>query len=328
MGLYIVERKTSGESIEIGSPYWSRLTLDPQISLYLDGVESLGHKVDGILYDVIGKSRLRPLQATPIEERKWTKPTKKDPEPRLYAAQRDRDETAEEYGQRILEAIGEAPDKHYQQQIIVRLAQERQEARADVWQTACAIRDAMRLKMFARNPDSCFTYGRACEFYPACSGLTTVDDPMLFRKDERTHEELDSDVPRDDKSLFLLTQSALRAYRSCPRKFFYRYEQRIRQIAPKDENLRRGSSIHRALEAWSKTGGDLDASLAALDRMNEYDYQYERAHMVGYHARWEKPPKTLIVEGEFRLKLVNPESEVASRTFELGGKIDALVEIF
>lgn len=327
MGLYICERKTSGEPIDPGAPYWARLTLDPQLSLYVDGVESLGHKVDGILYDVIFKSRLRPLQATPVEDRKYTKPTKAEPTPRLYANQRDTDETAEEYGRRVLEAIVEAPDKHYQQQIIVRLEQDRHEARTDVWQTACAIRDARRLKVFPRNPDSCFNWGRACEFFPACSGLTTVDDPLMFRRDERTHEELDSDSPRDEKSLFLLTQSALRSYRSCPRKFFYRYDQRIRPLAPKDEKLRRGSSIHRALEAWSKTGGDLEAAIAKLDRINEYDFQYERALIIGYHARWEKPPKTISVESEFRLKLVNPESDAASRTFELGGKIDALVEL-
>jgi hypothetical protein len=326
MGLYIVERKTSGEDILPGSSYWQRLILDVQISTYIDAVETLGYKVDGVIYDLLGKPRLRPLQATPVEERKYTKPTKAEPTPRLYANQRYRDETAEEYGRRILEAMGEEPDRFYQRQKIVRLENERLEAQADIWQTAGAIRDARRLKVFPRNPDSCHQWGRPCEFFPICSGLTTADDEMMFKREERAHEELDSDAPRDGQALVLLTQSSLRAYRACPRRYYYRYEMRLRPLAPKDEKLRRGSSVHRALEVWSKTGGDVEAAIAALDRVNEYDFQYERAMVIGYHARWEKPAKTIAVEKEFRFSLINPETGAASRTFELGGRVDALEE--
>jgi hypothetical protein len=324
--LYVCERKTSSEDITPGSPYWKRLTLDPQIAMYIEAVETMGHKVNGLIYDVLGKPKQKPLQATPLEARQYTKPTKKEPEPRLYANQRDRDETAEEYGQRVLQAIAEAPDRFYQRQKIVRLQSERHESRVDVWQTASAIRDARRLNVFPRNPDSCFQYFRECDFYPICSGLTTAEDPLMFKVEERAHEELDSDKPRDEKALVLLTQSSLRTYRSCPRRYQLRYEKKLRPLAPKDEKLRRGSSVHRALEAWSKTGGDLDAALAALDRVNEYDYQYERALIIGYHVRWERPAKSILIEGEFRFSLVNPETGSASRTFELGGRVDVLEE--
>jgi hypothetical protein len=326
MGLYIVERKTSGEDVSPGSPYWQRLILDAQISTYIEAAETLGYKIDGVIYDVLGKPRLRPLQATPVEERKYTKPTKAEPTPRLYANQRDRDETAEEYGRRILDAIGEEPDRYYQRQKIVRLQNERIEAQTDVWQTASAIRDARRLKMFPRNPDSCFQWNRPCDFFPICSGLTTADDTMMFKREDRAHEELDSDAPRDSQALVLLTQSSLRSFRACHKRYQLRYEMRLRSLAPKDEKLRRGSSVHRALEAWSKTGGDIEAALAALDRVNEYDYQYERAMMIGYHVRWEKPAKTILVESEFRFSLVNPDTGASSRTFELGGRLDALEE--
>jgi hypothetical protein len=326
MGYYIVERKTSSEDISPGSPYWRRLTLDPQISVYIEAAESLGYQVDGLIYDVLGKPKQKALQATPVEARTYTKPTKKEPEPRLYANQRDRDETAEEYGRRLLEVIAEAPDRFYQRQKIVRLQSERFEAQADVWQTAGAIRDARRLKVFPRNPDSCFQYFRECDYYPICSGLTTADDALMFKREERAHEELDSDRPRDEKALVLLTQSSLRTYRSCPRRYQLRYEEKLRPLAPKDPKLRRGSSVHRALEAWSNTGGDLDAALAALDRINEYDFQYERAMVIGYHVRWEKPAKSIMVEGEFRFSLTNPETGASSRTFELGGRVDVLEE--
>ena len=327
MGFYVVERKTTSLDIQPGSVYWKKLSLDVQVSTYIEAAEALGYKVDGVIYDVLGVTKLKPLQATPVEARKYTQPTKKEPTPRLYANPRDRDETAEEYGRRLLEALQEAgADKFYQRQKIVRLESERLDAQADTWQTAGAIRDARRLKIFPRNPDSCFQFFSECSYFPICSGLTTADDPLMYKREERAHEELDSDAPRDEKALVLLTQSSLRSYRSCPRRYFYRYEQRLRPLVQNDEKLRRGSSVHRALEAWSKTGGDLDAALAQLDRINEYDYQRERVMILGYHARWEKPVKTIFVEKEFRAMLSNPETGASSRTFELGGRLDALEE--
>jgi hypothetical protein len=333
VAIYVMERKSSGEDITPGSLYWTRLLMDVQISMYLDLAKSLGMHADGVLYDVLYKPKLRPLMATPVEQRKYTQPTKKEPTPRLYSNQRDRDETPEEYGERVAKSIAEAPDAHYQRRTIVRLERERLEAQCDVWQTANAIREARRLKMFPRNPDSCMQWSRKCDYFDACAGLATIDDPLLFKRLDRKHEELDSDAPQDAEALVLLTQSSLRCYRACPRRYFYRYEEQIRSLAPQDEKLRRGTSLHRALETWSKSGGDLEAAVAQLDRVHPqtgepmpYSWQLERAMMIGYHARWEHPGKVLYVEKEVRLPLVNPETGKPSRTFELGGKLDKVVE--
>ena len=47
----------------------------------------------------------------------------------------------------------------------------------------------------------------------------------------------------------------------------------------------------------------------------------------GYSARWfDEKLKVLAVEAEYDADLTNPESGAASRTFRLGGKIDAIVE--
>ena len=121
----LLHRRTKDliEDIPPGSPVLERLTLDLRYSTYIEAAKSLGYPVDGVVYDVLGKPKQKPLQATPVEKRKYTKPTKKEPAPRLYANQRDRDETAEEYGRRLLEAIAEAPDRFYQRQKIVRLAE-------------------------------------------------------------------------------------------------------------------------------------------------------------------------------------------------------------
>lgn len=179
----LIEHKTSSEDIRPGSDYWRRLRMDAQISLYYDGARSLGHEVVGCLYDVIGKPTLRPLKATPVESRKYTK------EGKLYANQRDVDETADEYEARLLEAIAEDPDRYYQRAIVVRLDGELDDSRLDAWQTARLLREPYR----PRNPDACMQFGHACAYLPVCSGEARLDDQTRFRLLPDVHPELGGD---------------------------------------------------------------------------------------------------------------------------------------
>jgi PD-(D/E)XK nuclease superfamily len=312
---FVVEHKTSGESIVPGSAYWRRLTIDPQIDMYVEGCESLGKKVHGVLYDVLGKPALKPLKATPIEKREYRKDGK------LYARCRERDETPDEFERRCLDKIKEDPNRFYVRGTIVRLESERAESKADVWQTCTAIRDAKRLKVFPRNPDSCMQWNRVCDYFEVCTNTQSIDDPVKFKVHEHEHTELG---PQGNG---LLTQSAIRCFRSCQRRFFYRYVMRARPLKEPDEPLRMGTSIHRALEVWWKTGGDLRAALDVLDRKDPYLLAKERAMMMGYHARWDRPPPTEHVEAFFKMPLVNPETGASSRTHELAGKIDVIVQL-
>ena len=67
--------------------------------------------------------------------------------------------------------------------------------------------------------------------------------------------------------------------------------------------------------------------LTVLDQKDLYRRAKERAMIVGYHARWDKPPPTEFVEAFFDIPLVNPETGVASRTYRRGGKIDAIADL-
>lgn len=318
---YIVERKTSAEDIQVGGTFWKRLKLDSQISVYVNAVRTLGFDIRGVLYDVLAKPAQQPQMATPPELRKYTKPTKKEPVPRLYANQREVDETPDEYFVRCLEAITADPERFYQRGIITRLESEMEEAQLDVWQTATAMRDSKRLRVFPRNPDACMSWSRACDYLSVCCGEADINDPFLFRQKEKKHSELDS----NDEDL--LTQSSLRTYRSCQRKYFYRYEMRMRPLTAEALPLRQGKSVHAALEAWDKSGGDLDAAIACLDTEDAYRHAKEKAMLVGYHARWEKPVGVVAVEKEWIIDLVNPETGARSKTFRLGGRVDSIVEV-
>lgn len=184
----VVEHKTSSEDISQGSEYWRRLRMDGQISVYFVGAHSLGHDVAGCLYDVIGKPALRPAKATPPELRKYTKAKAGEPS-RLYAGQREADETPEEFRARLLEHVAEAPDRYFQRGDVVRLEQEMKDALLDIWQLAQELRQAELAERFPRNPGACVQYGRTCPYFDACTGCASLDDTARFQRGAQ-HPEL------------------------------------------------------------------------------------------------------------------------------------------
>jgi hypothetical protein len=173
---WVIEHKTSGADIGPGSDYIARLRLDGQVSMYLRAARELEHDPAGVLYDVIGKVSLRPLKATPVESRKYTK------DGRLYAAQRDRDETPDEYRERVAEHIAANPDDYYQRATVVRLEDEMRDFERELWQLAGTMRDAVRTQVAPRNPDACSRYGSMCAFFPLCTGMAT--EAMYERSDD------------------------------------------------------------------------------------------------------------------------------------------------
>jgi len=179
-----IEHKTSSEDITPGSQYWKRLRLDGQVSVYFKGAKALGYDIEECLYDVIGKPQQRPLKATPVENRKFTKDGK------LYANLREFDETPEEYFARIANAIGEDPTRYFARGSVVRLEAEMDEAMFDIWAIAQQLRSGMTADRFPRNPDACVSYGRTCPYFGVCSGESSLDDPLLFKKLNSVHPEL------------------------------------------------------------------------------------------------------------------------------------------
>lgn len=197
--VYIVEHKTSAEDIRQGSEYWRRLRMDGQVSMYFEGARILGYDVAGCLYDVLGKPGLRPLKATPPENRKYTKATAKEPS-RLYAGQRESDETVAEYRERVSMAVMADPSAYFQRGEIARLESEMDEHRTDTWQFAQALRSMMTAGRAPRNPDACVRWSRTCEYFAACSGETSIDDPLRFRRAETVFPELTQiGIPEEEK---------------------------------------------------------------------------------------------------------------------------------
>lgn len=130
----------------------------------------------------------------------------------------------------------------------------------------------------------------------------------------------------------LLTTSRMKAARLCQRYHHLRYELGYRPVET-DDVLRFGTLIHAGLEAWflAKMNGAADPladALAALQgEADEFDRVRAEELIRGYHFRWQEEPLRVVgVEVEFSTKMVNPATGAASRTWTLGGKIDAIVE--
>ncbi len=184
--LLILEHKTTTENIsDPADPYWAKLGMDSQVSHYYIGAETFGHAAEGCLYDVLLRPRMKPLRATPEEARKYTK------DGRLYANQRDRDETAEEYAARVRADIEADPAKYFQRKLIARTDSDIRDYLADLWAEGRMMLEAELAERAPRNPDSCHRFG-TCAFWDACAnGLRLEDHPEAFQKVEDVHPELE-----------------------------------------------------------------------------------------------------------------------------------------
>ena len=186
----VVEHKTSSYDIQPGSDYWKMLQLDSQVSDYFVGGRSLGYQIDGCLYDVVGKPKMLPLLSTPIDQRKYTKPTKKEP-PRLYSGQREFDETLDEFRERLRSHIAENPARYLQRAIIARTEDDERAAALDSWQIARQMAESEHIGRFPRNSHSCQDYNRMCEYFGVCARTEDLGDETLFRTAKKAHEELE-----------------------------------------------------------------------------------------------------------------------------------------
>lgn len=208
----VVEHKTSSEDVSQGSEYWRRLRMDGQVSVYYEGARALGYDVAGCLYDVLSKPGIRPGSVPLVDDqgvkivldaagqRVKTKDGKKWRETgdsaQGYVLQ-VRDETPEEFRQRLAETVGKDPDRHFARGDVVRLEQEMKDALLDVWQLGQELRQAELAKRHPRNPDACTKWGRLCPFFDVCTSQApdeVLNDPARFRRSDLVHPEL-ADAP-------------------------------------------------------------------------------------------------------------------------------------
>lgn len=181
----IIEHKTTSDDISPESDYWLGLIIDGQISGYYAGAMALGYEIQSCIYDVIRKPAQRPLQATPVESRKFTR------DGRLYAAQRESDENVADYGARVGAEIAEKPDRYYARHEVPRLEEDMVDYYTDMWACGREIRENQLANRWPRNPQACLSFGR-CPYFGVCTKTEMLEDTELFVKVGNVNQELPS----------------------------------------------------------------------------------------------------------------------------------------
>jgi hypothetical protein len=198
--LALVEHKTTGESIEPGSDYWSKLLIDGQISRYVLAARALGHDVLTTVYDVTRKPQIRPkmiakadrAQATSQGYYHGVKLTGMCPER----------ETPQLYGARLLTDLSDRPDFYFQRMEIARLESDLDEYAYEQWTMQRSIREAelntrvRGLAAWPRNSGACTSPYR-CTYLDICRGMKgdpSDSIPDGFKRIERLHGELEMET--------------------------------------------------------------------------------------------------------------------------------------
>lgn len=181
----IWETKTSGEDLSGDSDLWVRLRMDPQLSLYYYVMRTMGLPVGGIIYDVVRKPGLKFSRVPELDEdglkvvlhEDGSRAINKNGSPRQTGGEgltvQTREETPEEFTERLLADIADRPEYYFQQRLITRLDEDVLDYLRDIWQQAKALHDALNNGRWFRNVShhTC----KWCEYAPLCLHSVTVN---------------------------------------------------------------------------------------------------------------------------------------------------------
>lgn len=127
----------------------------------------------------------------------------------------------------------------------------------------------------------------------------------------------------------LTTYSSWATFRDCRMKFWWRY---VEGIVPTvtDPALSFGSLIHEALRLWHQTRDlNMVREEIRLQTLKEEDRVHRLkalAMLEGYAATYpEEAFEVVALERKFKGEIRNPETNCASRSFILAGKVDGVV---
>ena len=124
----LVEHKTTSESVDVESPYWTRLRFNPQLCRYVLGARALGVNCETVIYDVFRKPAISPKDAVKdldenglpyVLDSDGNRCIKRDGTPKKSAdsakgeTYRTHAETPDEYSERLIQDILSRPDFYF-----------------------------------------------------------------------------------------------------------------------------------------------------------------------------------------------------------------------
>jgi hypothetical protein len=136
----------------------------------------------------------------------------------------------------------------------------------------------------------------------------------------------------------LLTHSRMTAFKTCRRLHQFQYIRGLRRDID-SKPLRQGSAFHAGVEVLGNGGSVEEATAAAYgaygdcpEGLDQYEWDIEAQTVAclvsAYQWRWEGHQlEHVAVERSFELPLLNPETGRKTPSFNLAGKIDAIVKM-
>jgi len=153
----LVEHKTTGTDISADSDYWLRLRADSQIFQYVSAARKMGWNIQTVIYDVVRKPMIKPKEIPLLDEAgckivtvdaTGERATNKNGTPRQSAGEgmtmQTRQESAEEFGERLRKDALERPEFYFARREIPVLDQDLEEFEFNRIQTSRMILDRRR----------------------------------------------------------------------------------------------------------------------------------------------------------------------------------------
>lgn len=161
---WIREFKTASQ---IDKHYIDRLSLDTQITSYIDGVQAVkGIQIAGVIYTILKKPSIKQKQT----------------------------ETVEQYCQRVIQDYQERLDFYFHQETLYRDQNDLDEWRFEKWDIARDIADSEKNDRWYKNTAYCSQMG-GCAYMPLC---IKGSEALTFYREEEPNIELKEELKTDE----------------------------------------------------------------------------------------------------------------------------------
>lgn len=186
-GLWLIEHKTKSGGVD--GAYIERLWTDFQIAVYAGAIETyLGRPVEGVLYNVLCKSKLKQREGETEEDfrERYALACSLNKSGKSSAVRKfpesDRDFAAR------LDKWYQLPEAFHREALVLS-PQRIAEVRDELWELTQAYLEARRRGVWYQNTSQCFSYNRPCEYFPLCrSGGNALVEQTHYRIEDPNEE--------------------------------------------------------------------------------------------------------------------------------------------
>lgn len=186
--VHIKEHKTASSSAQdITSVYWTQLSLNTQVSLYIEDAKAKHpDKEVTFEYDVIIKTKSKPLKGRATRR-------KGEGDESLQQRRDAKNETLEEYCERLrgIYLADEPEEPLYIRKQVFFTEDEHEENKRQINLKSALTADSGYLEV--KNFQGCNSYNTPCPFLGVCIGYESLDDSSLFERRDHIFPELEGD---------------------------------------------------------------------------------------------------------------------------------------